>query len=146
MLGYVPPYAQLLDNDASLIPGSPFSKPPNRRSNRPREPLRIAKYASFCALLYTIGLVVFLLVVPFWFYTSIGRIFVEMILALLSFFGLFWNAYFVTAMIFKCFIPKTAFLYNTKYCSIIPETKSENAQWLDVTIQIPGASVNSCLC
>lgn len=60
-----------------------------------------------------------------------------MILALLSFFGLFWNSYFTIAMIFKCFIPKKAFLANTKYCSIIPETKSDNAQWLEVTIQIP---------
>jgi len=130
-------YTQLLDNDASLIPGSPFSKPPNRRSNRPSEPLSIAKYASSCAFLFTIGFVVYLLMVPFWYYTSIGRIIVEMILALLSFFGLFWNSYFVTAMVFKCFIPKKAFLANTKYCSIIPETKSENAEWLDVTIQIP---------
>lgn len=128
---------QLLDNDASLIPGSPFSKPPTRRSNRPSEPLRIAKYASNCALLVTIGWVVFLIMVPFWYYTSIGRIIVEVILALLSFFGLFWNSYFVTAMIFKCFIPKRAFLTNTKYCSIIPETKPGGAAWLDVTIQIP---------
>lgn len=131
------PHKRLLDNDASLIPGSPFSKPPNRRSNRPSEPLAIAKYASTTAFLITVGWVVFLLMVPFWNFTSVGRIIIEMILALLSFFGLFWNSYFVTAMIFKCFIPKKAFLTNTKYCSIIPENKPEQTPWLDVTIQIP---------
>ena len=40
-------------------------------------------------------------------------------------------------MVFKCFIPKKAFLTNTKYCSIIPETKPDGAKWMDVTIQIP---------
>ena len=86
------PNRRLLDTDASLIPGSPFSKPPNRRSNRPSEPLSIAKYASTMAFLITVGWVVFLLMVPFWNYQTVGRIIVEMILALLSFFGLFWNS------------------------------------------------------
>jgi hypothetical protein len=47
------PNKQLLDTDASLIPGSPFSKPPNKRSNRPTEPLSIAKYASTLAFVVT---------------------------------------------------------------------------------------------
>jgi cellulose synthase/poly-beta-1,6-N-acetylglucosamine synthase-like glycosyltransferase len=58
-------------------------------------------------------------------------------LALLSFFGLFWNSYFIVSSICKCFIPAKAFRTNTKYCSIIPEIKSPKASWLDVTIQIP---------
>ena len=37
------PHKRLLDNDASLIPGSPFSKPAMKRSNRPSEPLAMAK-------------------------------------------------------------------------------------------------------
>jgi hypothetical protein len=37
------PHKRLLDNDASLIPGSPFSKPAIKRSNRPSEPLAMAK-------------------------------------------------------------------------------------------------------
>jgi hypothetical protein len=43
------PNKNLLDTDASLIPGSPFSKPPNKPSNRPKEPLALAKYASTLA-------------------------------------------------------------------------------------------------
>lgn len=61
----------------------------------------------------------------------------EVFLATLSFFGLFWNSYFIVSSIFKCFIPTQAFRSNTKYCSIIPETKSPEASWLDVTIQLP---------
>jgi cellulose synthase/poly-beta-1,6-N-acetylglucosamine synthase-like glycosyltransferase len=34
-------------------------------------------------------------------------------------------------------VPAKAFKTNTKYCSIIPETKHPRADWLDVTIQIP---------
>jgi hypothetical protein len=49
------PHRRLLDKDASQIPGSPFSKPRVRRSNRPSEPLAIAKYASTVALMLTIG-------------------------------------------------------------------------------------------
>ena len=131
------PHKRLLDNDASLIPGSPFSKPSLKRSNRPTEPLAIAKYASTVAFLVTIGWVIFLVISAAWNYNSVGRIIVEILLALLSFFGLFWNCYFITAMIFKCFIPAKAFLTNTKYCSIIPERKPPTAAWLDVTIQIP---------
>jgi hypothetical protein len=40
------PHKRLLDNDASLIPGSPFSKPAMKRSNRPTEPLAMAKVRS----------------------------------------------------------------------------------------------------
>jgi cellulose synthase/poly-beta-1,6-N-acetylglucosamine synthase-like glycosyltransferase len=55
----------------------------------------------------------------------------------LSFFGLFWNSYFIISSIFKCFIPAKAFRTNTKYCSMIPEIKSPEASWVNVTIQIP---------
>jgi hypothetical protein len=41
------PHKRLLDNDASLIPGSPFSKPAIKRSNRPKEPLAMAR-VRFC--------------------------------------------------------------------------------------------------
>ncbi|GKZ00916.1 hypothetical protein MPSEU_001043100 [Mayamaea pseudoterrestris] len=131
------PHKRLLDQDASLIPGSPFSKPMNIPSNRPAEPLAIAKYASTMACFLTLGWIVYLVFSAIWYYNSAGRIVVEVILALLSFFGLFWNSYFIIGSIMKCFIPAKAFKTNTKYCSIIPETKLPNAQWLDVTIQIP---------
>ena len=131
------PHKRLLDNDASQIPGSPFSKPMNTPSNRPAEPLAIAKYASTMACFLTLGWLVYLIFSAIWFYNSAGRIVVEVILALLSFFGLFWNSYFIIASIMKCFIPAKAFKTNTKYCSIIPETAPKGAQWLDVTIQIP---------
>lgn len=134
---YNNPHKRLLDNDASLIPGSPFSKPANKASNRPSEPLAIAKYASTCAFLVTFGWVVFLLFNAIWNYNNIGRILIECVLALLSFFGLFWNSYFLVSSIFKCFIPAKALKSNTKYCSIIPETKPPEAAWLEVTIQIP---------
>lgn len=61
----------------------------------------------------------------------------EILLSILSFFGLFWNSYFTVSSIFKCFIPAKAFQTNTKYCSVIPEKKPKNEAWLDVTIQIP---------
>lgn len=131
------PHKRLLDNDASQIPGSPFSKPMNTPSNRPSEPLAIAKHASTLACFLTLGWVVYLIFAAVWYYDNIGRIIVEIILALLSFFGLFWNSYFIVASLMKCFIPVKAFKTNTKYCSIIPETAPVNAQWLDVTIQIP---------
>jgi hypothetical protein len=130
------PNQRLLDNDASLIPGSPFSKPPNKPSNRPSEPLAIAKYTSVLAAMFVVGWVCYLIYAATN-YGSVGRIIIEIILALLSFFGLFWNSYFIIASIFKCFIPAKAFKTNTKYCSIIPETADPNATWLDVTIQIP---------
>lgn len=131
------PNKRLLDNDASLIPGSPFSKPMNKVSNRPSEPLAIAKYASVMAFLLTIGWVALLFFVAIWNYNSIGRIIVECFLAALAFFGLFWNSYFIIASICKCFIPARAFKTNTKYCSIIPETKPPETAWMEVTIQIP---------
>jgi hypothetical protein len=131
------PHKRLLDNDASLIPGSPFSKPMNTPSNRPSEPLAIAKYASTLACAMTLGWVIYLIFNAIWWYNSAGRIVVEVILALLSFFGLFWNSYFIISSIMKCFIPAKAFKTNTKYSSIIPEKAPPNATWLDVTIQIP---------
>lgn len=131
------PNRRLLDNDASLIPGSPFSKPPNKPSNRPSEPLAIAKYTSVIASMVTIGWIAYMIFSAVWNYSSAGRILAEIILALLSFFGLAWNSYFIVASIFKCFIPAKAFKSNTKYCSIIPEAASSSAHWLDITIQIP---------
>jgi hypothetical protein len=131
------PNQRLLDNDASLIPGSPFSKPPNRPSNRPQEPLALARYASILSCVVTGGWVVYLLFAAIWYYVSVGRIVLEVLLAILSFFGLFWNSFFSVSSVLKCFIPRRAFTTNTKYCSIIPETADANATWLDVTIQIP---------
>ena len=131
------PNTALLENDSSLIPGSPFSKPGNKSSSRPAEPLSIAKYASSVAMLVTFGWVVALLYIAIWDNNNIGRVLVEAILALISFFGLFWNTYFIVSSIAKCFIPAKAFKTNTKYCSIIPETKHPDASWLNVTIQIP---------
>jgi hypothetical protein len=58
-------------------------------------------------------------------------------LAVFSFFGLFWNSYFIVSSICKCFVPAKAFRTKTKYCIIIPEAKYPKASWLDVTIQIP---------
>lgn len=131
------PHRRLLDNDASLIPGSPFSKPANKASGRPTEPLAIAKYASTLALSLTMGWIIYLIFSAIWFYKGAGRVVVEVVLALLSFFGLFWNSYYIVSSVFKCFIPSKAFTTNTKYCSIIPETPPTNAAWLGVTIQIP---------
>ena len=131
------PNKRLLDNDASLIPGSPFSKPANRFSNRPTEPLAIARHASSLGFLLALGWVAYLLFSAIWNYASVGRIIVEVILALFSFFGLFWNSYFIVSSIMKCFIPTKAFQTNTKYCSIIPEKAPPDTAWLDVTIQIP---------
>jgi hypothetical protein len=68
------PNKHLLDTDASLIPGSPFSKPPNKRSNRPDAPLSLAKYASTLAFIITIGWVGSLFFFAIWNYTSVSRI------------------------------------------------------------------------
>jgi cellulose synthase/poly-beta-1,6-N-acetylglucosamine synthase-like glycosyltransferase len=70
-------------------------------------------------------------------YSSLGRIILEFFLAVITMFGLFWNTYFTMSSIFKCFIPAKAFKTNTKFFSIIPETKHPNDEWMDVTIQIP---------
>ena len=134
---FIDPNQRILDQHASLIPGSPFSKPMTYGSNRPTEPLMLAKYASLLAFLATIGMVGYLFFAAVWEYASLGRILVECFLALLSFFGLFWNTYFIFSSIFKCFIPAKAFTSNTKYCSIIPEKKPDGAGWMNVTIQIP---------
>ena len=106
-------------------------------TNRPQEPLSIALYTSMLSFFLTIGLVAFLLFLAFWNYTTVGRVIVECILALIAFVGLFWNVYFAVSSIMKCFIPAKAFQSNTKYCSVIPENKPKHAEWMDVTIQIP---------
>lgn len=131
------PNAELLDQDATNIPGSPWAKPATRKSNRPTEPLPIAQYASALAFIIAFGWVIFLFVMAIWNHDNIGRILVECFLACLSFFGLFWNSYFTVSSIFKCFIPAKAFKSNTKYFSMIPEQKQPGDEWLDVTIQIP---------
>lgn len=131
------PNAELLNQDATNIPGSPWAKPATRKSNRPTEPLPIAKYASSLAFVITFGWIIFLYVMAVWNHDNIGRIIVEIFLASLSFFGLFWNSYFTVASIFKCFIPARAFKQNTKYFSMIPEQKQPGDEWLTVTIQIP---------
>ena len=127
----------VLNDNVHQIPGSPWAKPANRPSNRPTEPLAIATYASTVGLFLTLGAVGYLFLSAVWSYTSVGRVIIEIFLALISFFGLFWNSYFAVSSIFKCFIPAKAFRSNTKYCSMIPEEKSPLAEWLDVTIQIP---------
>lgn len=134
---YAQPNAELLNHDATNIPGSPWAQPATRKSNRPSDPLPIAKYASTLAFLIAAGWVVFLWIMAVWNYNSVGRIIVECLLAALSFFGLFWNSYFTVSSIFKCFIPAQAFKSNTKYFSMIPEAKQPQDEWLDVTIQIP---------
>jgi hypothetical protein len=68
------PNKHLLDMDASLIPGSPFSKPPNKPSNRPNAPLSLAKYASTLAFIITIGWVGSLFFFAIWNYTTVSRI------------------------------------------------------------------------
>lgn len=131
------PNAAVLDRDAVNIPGSPWAKPATRKSNRPSEPLPIAKYTSGLAFMIAFGWVIFLVLMAIWNHDNIGRIIVEIFLAILSFFGLFWNSYFTVSSIAKCFIPAKAFKQNTKYFSMIPEQKQPGDEWLDVTIQIP---------
>jgi cellulose synthase/poly-beta-1,6-N-acetylglucosamine synthase-like glycosyltransferase len=100
--------------------------------------LALAKYASSFAFLMTllwVGTLFFFAISNY--RTNIGRIVLECFLAALSFLGLFWNSYFLVSSILKCFIPAKAFQTNTKFCSIIPETKPPESDWLDVTIQIP---------
>jgi hypothetical protein len=91
----------VLNDAVHQIAGSPWAKPGYYPSNRPTDPLPIAKYASSIALILTLGLVIFLLSMSIYNYTSIARIIVEVILSILSFFGLFWNSYFTVSMIFK---------------------------------------------
>lgn len=74
------PHRRLLDKDASQIPGSPFSKPRVRRSNRPSEPLAIAKYASTVALMLTVTWLAALLWYIFSRDSSISHLVVEFIL------------------------------------------------------------------
>eukprot|EP00797_Seminavis_robusta_P024708 Sro41_g025070.2 (223) ;mRNA; r:25048-25716 len=96
------PNAELLDKDATNIPGSPWAKPATRKSNRPSEPLPIAKYASTIAFVMAFGWVIFLLVMAIWNHDNVGRIIVECFLACLSFFGLFWNSYFTVSVLSRC--------------------------------------------
>mmetsp|Transcript_32034 Transcript_32034/g.34421 ORF Transcript_32034/g.34421 Transcript_32034/m.34421 type:complete len:988 (+) Transcript_32034:130-3093(+) len=127
----------VLNRTVHQIAGSPWSKPGMNTTNRPTEPLQIAFYTSVLSFLITIGVVGTLLFMAFWQYTTVGRVIVECLLALLAFIGLLWNIYFSVSSIMKCFIPAKAFQTNTKYCSVIPENKPKNAEWMDVTIQIP---------
>jgi cellulose synthase/poly-beta-1,6-N-acetylglucosamine synthase-like glycosyltransferase len=126
-----------LNEAVHQIAGSPWAKPASNPTTRPTDPLAIAKYASSLAFALTLGWVIYLLFSAIWDYTTIGKVIAEIILAILSFFGLFWNSYFTVSSIFKCFIPAKAFQTNTKYCSVVPEKKPKNEAWLDVTIQIP---------
>jgi hypothetical protein len=91
----------VLNDAVHQIAGSPWAKPAYNPSNRPTDPLPIAKYTSGIALTLALGLVVFLLAMSIYNYTSIARIIVEVILAILSFFGLFWNSYFTVSSIMK---------------------------------------------
>lgn len=127
----------VLDEGVHQIPGSPWAKPANKPSSRPSEPLQIASMASTIAFALAAGWVAFLFVMAVWNYSSVGRVIVEILLAVISFFGLFWNSYFTVSSIFKCFIPSKAFRTNTKYCSMIPEQKPPGEEWLECTIQIP---------
>jgi hypothetical protein len=127
----------VLNDAVHQIAGSPWAKPAINPGNRPTDPLSIAKYASSLAFLLTLGWVGFLFFVAISSYTTVGLVIIEVMMAILSFFGLFWNSYFSVASIMKCFIPAKAFQNNTKYCSVAPEKKPPNAEWLDVTIQIP---------
>ena len=107
----------LLDNDASAIPGSPFSKPGNKRSTRPAEPLGLAKVASVIAFIVTAGWIAGLIFLATFNYNNIGRIVVEILLALIAFLGLFWNTYFVVSSICKCFIPGKFWLKESSVAS-----------------------------
>ena len=120
----------------SDVPGSPWAQHVVRRSTRPTEPLPLAIYASLISLLVAIGWVAYLTVVAVWSYT-VGRAIVEIILAVISFFGLFWNSYFIVSSLIKCFIPSKAFKTNTKSCSLMPEIKDPHDEWMSVTIQVP---------
>jgi hypothetical protein len=68
------PRKRRIDTDTSMIPGSPFSKPPNKPSTRPKEPLSIAKYASTLAFLLTFSLIGILFFFAISNYTSVSRI------------------------------------------------------------------------
>mmetsp|Transcript_16656 Transcript_16656/g.34163 ORF Transcript_16656/g.34163 Transcript_16656/m.34163 type:complete len:974 (-) Transcript_16656:115-3036(-) len=132
-----PRKAGVLNNAVHQIAGSPWAKPPMNTTNRPTTPLSIALYTSMLSFFTTIAAVGFLLINAIWDYTALGRLFIEIILALIAFVGLFWNVYFSVSSIMKCFIPAKAFQTNTKYCSVIPENKPKDAEWMSVTIQIP---------
>jgi hypothetical protein len=68
------PRKRRIDTDTSMIPGSPFSKPPNKPSTRPKEPLAIAKYASTLAFFLTFSLIGLLFFFAISNYTSVSRI------------------------------------------------------------------------
>eukprot|EP00429_Kryptoperidinium_foliaceum_P038467 CAMPEP_0176170762 /NCGR_PEP_ID=MMETSP0120_2-20121206/87419_1 /TAXON_ID=160619 /ORGANISM="Kryptoperidinium foliaceum, Strain CCMP 1326" /LENGTH=445 /DNA_ID=CAMNT_0017508571 /DNA_START=242 /DNA_END=1575 /DNA_ORIENTATION=- len=132
-----PKQSTVLNQGVHQIPGSPWAKPSYKPSSRPTDPLSIASMASTIALALAAGWVIFLFVMAVWNYSSVGRVIIELVLAILAFFGLFWNSYFTVSSIFKCFIPSKAFKTNTKYCSIIPEELPKGEKCLSVTIQIP---------
>jgi hypothetical protein len=68
------PRKRRIDTDTSMIPGSPFSKPPNKPSTRPKEPIALAKYASTLAFLLTFSLIGLLFFFAISSYTSVSRI------------------------------------------------------------------------
>lgn len=131
------PNQRLLDRDASLIPGSPFSKPMNRSSSRPSDAMSIARVTANVSFLATLAAVGFLVYISVTNFESSGRITLSSFLSIISFFGMFWSFYVIVSVFLQCFIPAKAFKTNTKFCSIIPETKAPTALWVDVTIQIP---------
>mmetsp|Transcript_26273 Transcript_26273/g.37335 ORF Transcript_26273/g.37335 Transcript_26273/m.37335 type:complete len:926 (-) Transcript_26273:55-2832(-) len=143
------------NKDVHNIPGSPWAKPSLRHGSRPTEPLSIAKYASTLSFIVTVAMVVYLFIVSAWFYSAVGRVIVECILAVFTFFGLFWNVYFTISSFMKCFIPADCFRNNGKYHSVKPEAKHPTDDWMSVTIQIPvykeslqevlGPTLKSCI-
>jgi hypothetical protein len=68
------PRKRRIDTDTSMIPGSPFSKPPNKPSTRPKEPIALAKYASTLAFSLTFSLIGLLFFFAISNYTSVSRI------------------------------------------------------------------------
>lgn len=56
----------ILKKDLHNIPGSPWAKPGARHSQRPTEPLSIAKYSSQLGCLLTVLWVAFLFVMALW--------------------------------------------------------------------------------
>lgn len=127
----------VLNRGIYQIPGSPWAKPASTPSSHPTHSLPIASVALTISFVVAVGWVLFLFIMAMSNYSMVGRVIIEMILAMLAFFGLFWNLYFTVPSIFKCFIPSKAFRTNTKYCSMIPEEKPAQADWLDCSIQVP---------
>ncbi|KAL3934463.1 MAG: hypothetical protein SGBAC_009832 [Bacillariaceae sp.] len=75
-----PKRTAVLTEGVHEIPGSPWAKPANRPSTRPKEPLPIARYASAIAFTLTFGWCISIFVLAVWNYSSVGRIIVEIML------------------------------------------------------------------